>query len=55
MDETTTVLEESGLDMDGVLNTFEDILVFFRKIIDFLKDLIKPLLSGALDAVKGAI
>ena len=57
MEETTipetTVAEEGSFDIDSALGIATDVLGFFRKIIDFLKDLIKPLFTSLFESVLG--
>lgn len=57
MDETTTVVEEidSSFSVDGVFDTLYDVVGFFRKIIDFLKSIITPIITGALDSILGKV
>lgn len=57
MDETTTVAEElnTSLDVDAAFDKLYDVVGFFRKIIDFLKGIITPIITGALDSILGSI
>lgn len=57
MEETTipetTVAEEGSFNVDDVLGIATDVLGFFKKIVDFLKDLIKPLFTSLFESILG--
>ncbi len=52
---TDATATDAGFDVNALLDGFMTVFGFFRKIIDFLKNIFKPIFEGLIDSVVGKL